>query len=131
MRRIFVRSVRGFLEREARRQGQRGARSGAVIFVQRFGSALNLDLHFHALVIDGAYSCAPAQLAPKFHAAPPLGDEHVALLARTLARRVTRYLQRKGQLPREPGQGDDSASEPEQLALISAGPRRAAPRGTR
>ena len=43
VRRIFVRSVLGFLERQAREQGHSGARSGAVIFVQRFGSAPNLD----------------------------------------------------------------------------------------
>jgi hypothetical protein len=120
VRRIFVRGVLGFLERRAREQGHSGSRSGAVVFVQRFGSALNLNLHFHALVIDGAYSCAPAQLTPKFHVAPPLEDEHVALLARALQRRVTRYLQRKGHLPRESAQGDESASEPELLALISA-----------
>ena len=120
VRRIFVRSVLGFLERRAREQGHIGARSGAVIFVQRFGSALNLNLHLHALVIDGTYSCAPAQLAPKFHNAPPLEDEHVALLARTLQRRVTRYLQRKGHLPSESAQGDESESESELLALISA-----------
>ena len=120
VRRIFVRSVLAFLESQARQQGHIGARSGAVVFVQRFGSAINLNLHFHALVIDGAYSCAPAQLAPKFRAAPPLEDEHVAELARTLQRRVTRYLERKGHLPREPGQGEDSTSEPELLALISA-----------
>jgi hypothetical protein len=59
--------------------------------------------------------------APDFHPAPPLEDEHVAELARTLHRRVTRYLQRKGRLPRE-GDFDDeaSASEHELLALISA-----------
>lgn len=70
--------------------------------------------------MDGTYSCAPAQLAPKFHDAPPLEDEHVALLARTLERRVTRYLQRKGHFPRESAQGDESESEPELLGLISA-----------
>ena len=120
VRRIFVRSVLGFLEREARRQGQRGARSGAVIFVQRFGSALNLNLHFHALVIDGAYASTSPFARPDFHPAPPLEDEDVAQLTQTLQRRVTRYLQRKARLPREPSEADDSACEPELLALISA-----------
>ena len=64
-------------------------------------------------MIDGAFSCAPAQLTLKFHAAPPLEDDDVALLARSLQRRVTRYLERKGHLPREPDGGDDSASEVE------------------
>jgi hypothetical protein len=29
--------------------------TGAVTLIQRFGSALNLNVHFHTLVLDGAY----------------------------------------------------------------------------
>jgi hypothetical protein len=29
--------------------------TGAVTLIQRFGSALNLNIHFHMLVLDGAY----------------------------------------------------------------------------
>ena len=40
------------------------ARTGAVTLVQRFGSALNLNLHFHMLFFDGcAWSTALAQFA--------------------------------------------------------------------
>lgn len=31
------------------------ARTGAVTFIQRFGSALNLNVHFHVLFLDGVY----------------------------------------------------------------------------
>jgi hypothetical protein len=31
------------------------ARTGAVTFIQRFGSALNLNVYFHMLFIDGTY----------------------------------------------------------------------------
>src|SRR5690606_30726684 len=31
------------------------ARTGAVTFIQRFGSALNLNVHFHMLFLDGVY----------------------------------------------------------------------------
>jgi hypothetical protein len=31
------------------------ARTGAVTLIQRFGSALNLNLHFHMLFLDGVY----------------------------------------------------------------------------
>jgi len=120
VRRIFVRGVLGFLDRQARQQGHVGARAGALIFVQRFGSALNLNLHFHALVIDGTYDCANPFSRPIFHAAPPLEDEDVAELVRALQRRVTRYLQRNGKLAREVGIDGDSDSEPELLALINA-----------
>jgi hypothetical protein len=30
-----------------------GGSSGAVVLAQRFGGALNLNLHLHALVLDG------------------------------------------------------------------------------
>jgi hypothetical protein len=32
-------------------------RPGSISFVQRCGSLLNLNLHFHLLVLDGAYIC--------------------------------------------------------------------------
>jgi len=35
----------------------------AVVFAQRFGSALNLILHFHALVLDGAF-VSPGERSP-------------------------------------------------------------------
>ena len=32
-----------------------GARTGAVTLIQRFGGALNLNVHFHMLFLDGVY----------------------------------------------------------------------------
>lgn len=34
------------------------AKTGAVTLVQRFGSALNLNIHFHMLFLDGVYLTA-------------------------------------------------------------------------
>ncbi len=31
------------------------ARTGALTLIQRFGSALNLNIHFHMLFLDGVY----------------------------------------------------------------------------
>ena len=33
------------------------ARSGAVMLIQRFGSATNLNIQLHCLVLDGVYRC--------------------------------------------------------------------------
>ncbi|MGE3842781.1 MAG: transposase [Vicinamibacterales bacterium] len=55
---------------QTRRLGE--ARSGAIIVVQRFGGALNLNVHLHALVLDGVFARAgDGQLG--FHRAPPPG----------------------------------------------------------
>ena len=62
--RIFIKVVFESLVRRAREFGAiRNAQCGAVTFIQRFGSALNLNLHLHALVFDGVYAAreAPAR----------------------------------------------------------------------
>jgi hypothetical protein len=50
---VYLRAVLGWLRRQARRRGVVGGRGGAVAVVQRFGAALNLNVHIHALVLDG------------------------------------------------------------------------------
>jgi hypothetical protein len=45
---VAVRAVLGFLRRRARRERVADGRSGAVVVVQRFGGALNLNIHLHA-----------------------------------------------------------------------------------
>jgi len=51
-----MRAILGFLRRRAREDGVEDGRSGAVVIVQRFGGARNLNIHFHALVLDGVFS---------------------------------------------------------------------------
>lgn len=63
------------------------SRSGAVVFAQRFGSALNHNGHLHALVLDGAFvspSSALAPIAPALIVTPPAGLEigHVPIAIR-------------------------------------------------
>ena len=54
-RSIFVREVLGFLKEQGHAAGLLDPESGAVTFQQRFGSALNLNLHYHSLVLDGVF----------------------------------------------------------------------------
>ena len=47
---VFVRAVLGSLRSRARESlGLRSSQGGAVTFVQRFGDALNCNVHFHML----------------------------------------------------------------------------------
>ena len=69
-----------------------GAKTGAVTPIQRFGSALNRNIHFHMLFLDGAYRFDRAR--PRFHRAPrPTPAEFVRLL-HTISTRVARLLER-------------------------------------
>ena len=106
------RSGNPIISHGARAQGNRGARCGSVTFVQRFGSSINLNPHFHVLFFVGVYVPAADGGTPVFVAAPPLADEDVQEIVETAARRIVRLLQRRGLL-------DDSLvdelSEPEPL----------------
>ena len=46
--------------------------TGAVTLIQRFGSALNLNIHFHMLCLDGAYTLENGRLC--FRRVPPPSD---------------------------------------------------------
>lgn len=83
-------------------------RCGAVNVVQRFGSALNLNVHFHALVLDGVYTAATPWAHPVFHPAPDLEDEDVVDAVHAMRVNIVRLLRRRGLWP-EPGQEDPCA----------------------
>ncbi len=55
---VLYRAVHRQMRSWARTRGLGEARSGAVIVVQRFGGALNLNVHLHALVLDGLFARA-------------------------------------------------------------------------
>jgi hypothetical protein len=77
---------------------QASARTGAVTLIQRFGSALNLNIHFHLLVLDGVYALEAG--TPRFQRmVPPTPAELEALLGR-ITRRIARHLERRGLLVR-------------------------------
>ena len=46
----------GFYRARARRRGIHDGRTGCVTFIQRFGSAANLNIHPHVLIIDGVFT---------------------------------------------------------------------------
>jgi ribosomal protein S27E len=76
------------------------AQAGAVTLIQRFGSALNLNVHFHMLFLDGVYIEGPdGSLRFRWVKAPTSAE--LAALTQTLARRIGRYLERQGLLERD------------------------------
>ncbi|HYO52392.1 transposase zinc-binding domain-containing protein [Archangium sp.] len=66
---LFLRAVFALQRRRARRQGVRGGQTGAVSFLQFFGSALQVTPHYHALVPDGVF--VPGEGGVRFDALPP------------------------------------------------------------
>jgi len=79
------------------------AQCGAVTLIQRFGSALNLNVHFHMLWLDGVYDAnvEPPRRKPRLRRARAPTSAQLTQLANTIAHRVCRHLTRRGWLEGE------------------------------
>jgi len=72
---------------------------GSVTFMQRFGSALNLNLHFHVIFLEGVYLDRTDQgLKPRFVPGEPPTDTDIAAVVQKISRRVLRKLRQLGYL---------------------------------
>ncbi len=61
------------------------AQTGAITLIQRFGSAANLNIHLHCLMLDGVYRLTGG--VPIFQAVPaPTSEQLQALLTRIITR---------------------------------------------
>ena len=76
------------------------AKTGAATLIQRFGSALNLNIHFHMLFLDGVYIEDKYRPSRFRQIKAPTSDE-LSRLTHTIAHRVGRYLERRGLLERD------------------------------
>lgn len=76
------------------------AQTGAVTLIQRFGSALNLNIHYHMLFLDGIYVDG-ANGSSRFHWVKAPTHEELTRLAHTIVQRIGRFLERQGLLERD------------------------------
>ena len=118
---IFVRAVAAWQRRAARPLTKAKPHAGAVTFVQRFGSALQLTPHFHTLVPDGVF-VAPAISGDRaaFVRLSPPTDAAVATLVAAVAQRVERLLGAHGSTGEVPEA--DAPTEPHARTLAAALP---------
>ena len=73
---------------------------GSVTFIQRFGSAINVNLHFHCVFIEGVYldRTVRGPASPALSRAQPPTDTDIAAVVQKISRRVIRTLRRLGYL---------------------------------
>src|SRR5216684_4843608 len=82
---IALRAIFAHQRRRARRAGALAPQAGAVTFIQHFGGALNLNVHFHCVIPDGVFVRESGSV--RFvELAPPSDDEVMAVLRRVVAR---------------------------------------------
>ena len=113
---VAARAIEGWYRSKARALGITDGKTGMLTVVQRFGSDLALNIHFHSLVLDGVFDACGA-FTP---IAAPSIDEMEALTA-TIAKRIARMCERRAL--------DLDDHEPGELALLRAFARSAARAG--
>ncbi len=114
---IVYRVIATHLVRQAG-QTHRTARTGAVTLIQRFGSALNLNIHFHMLFLDGVYVEGRPGAPPRFQWVREPTFPQLTRLAHTIAVRVGRCLQRHGLLEAEHDDLIDAAWEDDPMPSL-------------
>ena len=113
--RLLVDAIFASHRARARRRGLEGAECGAINFVQRFGSSLNLNIHFHVVVVDGVWTRSPGG-GVQFHAAgAPTRDDLAAIVEQVRARALS-WLRRKGHID-DRSEEEGSQERAEQTAL--------------
>jgi ribosomal protein S27E len=70
------------------------AKTGAVTYIQRFGSALNLNIHFHMLFLEGVITQTQGQTSFKRVRAPSHSD--MERIVNTISHRIAQYLEKVG-----------------------------------
>lgn len=118
--RAFVRALfASFRRRVRRRRKARFLQCGAITFVQRFGDALNLNVHFHVLALDGAFDADDPARA-RFLVLPPPEDREILRVALSFERRLARLLERRGlDAGADAGEADPLPLEQPLLAELS------------
>jgi putative transposase len=109
---IYARVLLAFYARSAHAQGVRDGQTGTVTVIQRFGSGLNLNVHFHTLVLDGVFNEARRR-ALTFHPASAPTDAEVSQVLATVRARAGRLLARRHLEPA------DAAAPADPLAEVS------------
>ena len=116
MLRAFQHSVFAWQRQRGRAAGIADGHTGAVTFIQKFGGALNLNPHLHAITPDGLFVEGGPEGRLVFHPLPPPTDEEVQRLGARVARRLTKLARR------HLAEGDEAAPDPddEQAAVDHA-----------
>jgi hypothetical protein len=115
---IALRAIFSLQRRRARRTGARAARTGAVTFVQRFGGALNLNVHFHCVIPDGVF--VRDGETTSFLALPGPSDVEVQEVLRRIVRRLRRLLRPRLEVAQADARAPDAlaAAQADSLSLL-------------
>ncbi len=90
--RLAMEEIQRSYVKRAKARGLVDPRIGAISFIHRFGGSLNLNVHFHIMLIDGVYTEEGSHFEPL---EPPTPDE-VRVVVERIYKRVARWARRQG-----------------------------------
>jgi hypothetical protein len=93
---LVMQEIHHYYRRKATALGLKDPKTGAIAFTQRWGSALNLNIHLHIICADGVWITLNEK--PHFRNLEPITDDQVADLVDAISDQVIRHLQKKGHL---------------------------------
>jgi len=102
-----------------------GGRGGAVVFVQRFGSALNLNWHLHVVALDGVFVQGEAGLSFVAAQTPSQADVRAVLQRLVLSLSRRRARSSAEEVDTYPDDTENEPSAIERCALAAASMRKA------
>ena len=100
---VVNRAISTYLIKKAGLTKKSGAKTGSVTFIQRFGGSLNLNIHFHMMVLDGVYTFNEGRA--KFHFITPPSLSEMEGLLTTIAQRVVKLLEKRELIIKDDSQG--------------------------
>jgi hypothetical protein len=116
---IFIQTLNSYQKKKAKRYGIKNAKLGSVTFIQRFGSALNLNVHFHTLFADGVFYKSEEEY--KFFQLPAPTKEELFLLATKIHSKVGKLIENLGIDENEQNQSEFEESLLGDISKISIG----------
>ena len=115
---VFIQVIGSHLKKRAKKAGVKGAKHGSVTFIQRFGSALNLNVHFHTLFADGVFHKNPEGVW-EFLRLPEPAAEELYFLAAKIRDKVLKIIDKLGLNDQDQMGFDEDAMK--DLAAMSIG----------
>ena len=99
-----MRAIESSLIRRAGLTRKGGASGGVVTLIQRFGSALNANVHFHMVVLEGVYTKDGE--TPRFQEVSAPSSTEMQRLLGPIVAQVLRCLEHDGLLIADQGRSD-------------------------
>ena len=93
---IMIRVISKFYSDRGKALNCNEGKTGSITLVQRYGGAINLNVHFHTIMIDGVYKEKDGKL--EFHQVKAPSDDEIKKILQKIQKRVNRHLVKLGYL---------------------------------